>query len=129
MDIRKRYPLSISMIVCCTAPALNIRDAPSVRLTTPEVIAASWSARSAGRSRDEARSRPSAETATTCAIPATLSAKLLSSQPMSCMVGGLVTVSSPSEQGRPRQLLHCRPYAHVAHRGGTRRGGHVPHPG
>jgi len=39
--MRNRYPLSISMIVCWTSPALNMRDAPSVRLTTPEVIAAS----------------------------------------------------------------------------------------
>src|SRR5689334_5680298 len=106
-----------------------MRDAPSVRLTTPEVIAASWSARSAGRSRDEASSRPSAETATTWAIPATLSAKLLSSQPMSCMVGGLVTVRSPSEQGRARQLPHCRPYALVARLGGTQRGARALGPG
>jgi hypothetical protein len=83
------------MIVCCTVPALNMREAPSVRLTTPDAIAASWSARSSGRSRDDASRRPSADTATTWAMPATLLAKLLSSQPMSCMVGGLVTSPSP----------------------------------
>jgi hypothetical protein len=53
------------MTVCRTPPALNMREAPSVRLTTPAAIAASWSARSPGRSRDEARRRPSADTATT----------------------------------------------------------------
>src|SRR5690606_26907375 len=86
MDIRKRNPPSISTTFCSTPPASSRPAAPWVRLTNPAAIAASWSPRSRGRSREAASSKPSEETAIACATPVTSSVKLLSSQPMSCWV-------------------------------------------
>src|SRR5256885_8351325 len=129
MDIRKRYPPSISMIVWRTAPPLKYRAVPCVRLTTPAAIAASWSARSSGNAREAASSRPSADTATTCAIPATWSAKLFNSHPMSRMVPGLVIDASPRGPAADRGTIPRRLNGRAARPGGRRTAARVRHRG
>src|SRR6266571_4779656 len=72
--------IAISTTVWLTVPASNRRAAPSVRLSRPEAMAASWSARSRSRRSDTATSRPSVETTAACATPAVLRTKLSTSQ-------------------------------------------------
>src|SRR6516164_4201035 len=79
-----RTPRCISTTVCTTAPPSNTRDAPWVRLVSPDVTAASWSARSCGKPALNASGRPSEDTTTACATSGTRSTKLVISQLRSC---------------------------------------------
>src|SRR6185312_2158643 len=81
IDMRKRYPRSISTTVWLTPPASKHLAAPAVRLISPDATAESCSARSRGKPCDPASSRPSAETTTACATPGTCRTKSVMSQP------------------------------------------------
>src|SRR5215218_6653133 len=80
IDITNRKPRSISTTVCLTIPPSKQREAPRVRLDSPEAIAASWSARGRSRRSDSAIGRPSAETTIAWATPGVLLAKFVTSQ-------------------------------------------------
>src|SRR5579875_3038782 len=77
-------PRCISTTVCTTAPPSNTREAPWVRLVSPEVTAASWSARSCGKPALNASGRPSEDTTTACATSGTRSTKLVTRKLRSC---------------------------------------------
>ncbi len=98
MDIRNRYPLCISITVCSTLPPSNIR----ARAGGQADHAGGDRRELVGPVRRQVTRRGEQETvggtATTWAMPATLSAKLLSSQAMSCMVGALF-IGSPCSGG------------------------------
>src|SRR6516164_6675681 len=96
-----RTPRCISTTVCTTAPPSNTRDAPWVRLVSPDVTAASWSARSCGNPALNANGRPSEDTTTACATSGTRSTKLVISQLRSCAGRPGVLMGTP---------LVARPY-------------------
>src|SRR6516225_134643 len=73
-------PRCISTTVCTTAPPSKTREAPWVRLVSPEVTAASWSARSCGKPAENASGSPSEDTTTACATSGTRSTKFVISQ-------------------------------------------------
>jgi hypothetical protein len=73
-------PLAISIIAWMGSPASKIRAAPSIRLLSPQVIAASCSARVSGMAADFASVTPSADTTMACATLATRSVKSVTSQ-------------------------------------------------
>ena len=110
--ITSSSPPSISTIVWVTGPPSNTRAAPCVRLVSPEVTAASWSARSFGNPSEKARGNPSAETTMAWATAGTRSAKFVMSQFRSWTeeVSGLTGLPScllgardnPHPRGRPR---------------------------
>jgi hypothetical protein len=73
-------PRSISTRAWVGWPASKIRAAPSIRLVSPEVIAASCSANACGTYSDSASGTPSADTTTACATSATRPVKSVTSQ-------------------------------------------------
>src|SRR6266704_1149188 len=75
-----RKPCSISTAVWFTLPPAKQRDAPCVRLASPEATAASWSARARSSRSDTAISRPSEVTTIAWAMPGTRRTKLDTSQ-------------------------------------------------
>src|SRR6266545_984777 len=75
-----RKPCSISTAVWFTLPPPKQRDAPCVRLASPEATAASWSARARSSRSDTAISRPSEVTTIAWAMPGTRRTKLDTSQ-------------------------------------------------
>src|SRR6266542_3360193 len=80
MLITSRKPCSISTAVWFTLPPPKQRDAPCVRLASPEATAASWSARARSSRSDTAISRPSEVTTIAWAMPGTRRTKLDTSQ-------------------------------------------------
>src|ERR1700722_12626800 len=98
-------PLCISTTVCTTAPPSNTRDAPCVRLVSPEVTAASWSARSWGKPALNASGSPSEDTTTACATSGTRSTKLVISQLRSCAGRPGVLMGTPLVARSYRFLL------------------------
>jgi hypothetical protein len=73
-------PRSISTRAWAGWPASKIRAAPTIRLVSPEVMAASCSANWWGMYSDNASGTPSADTTTACATSATLAVKSVTSQ-------------------------------------------------
>src|ERR1700759_2458214 len=100
-------PRCISTTVCTTAPPSNTREAPWVRLVSPEVTAASWSARSCGKPALNASGRPSEETTTACATSGTRSTKLVISQLRSCTGRPGVLICTLLVAHPYRSLLLC----------------------
>src|SRR5215472_8816013 len=98
-------PRCISTTVCTTAPPSNTRDAPWVRLLSPDVTAASWSARSCGNPALNASGRPSEETTTAWATSGTRSTKLVISQLRSCAGRPGVLMGTPLVARSYRFLL------------------------
>src|SRR6202020_1143751 len=78
--ITSNRPRAISTTVWVTGPPSKTREAPWVKLVRPEVTAASWSTRSAGKPFEYARGSPSDETTMACATDGTLSTKVVLSQ-------------------------------------------------
>src|SRR5262245_32297173 len=72
-----RNPSSISTAVCFSLPASKERAASSLRLTSPEVVAASWSASWRSRPSETAIGSPSADSTIAWVTPVTLVAKVL----------------------------------------------------
>src|SRR5579859_5658151 len=98
-------PRCISTTVCTTAPPSKTRDAPWVRLVSPDVTAASWSARSWGKPALNASGRPSEDTTTACATSGTRSTKLVISQLRSCAGRPGVLMGTPLVARSYRFLL------------------------
>src|SRR6266487_3688339 len=84
MLITTRKPFSISTAVWLTLPPPKQREAPSVRLASPEATAASWSPRARSSRSDTAISRPSEVTTIAWAMPGTRRTKLDTSQLTFC---------------------------------------------
>jgi hypothetical protein len=73
-------PPSISTSAWIGRPASKILAAPSIRLASPDVMAASCSAKYPGISSDRDSGTPSAETTAACATSGTRAVKSLTSQ-------------------------------------------------
>src|SRR5450432_598150 len=97
-------PRRISTTVWVTAPPSNTRAAPCVRLVRPDVTAAIWSTRSAGKPCENAIGSPSDETTIACATEGTRSTKLVISQFRSCAGRTSGLTRAPSFRDLP--LVH-----------------------
>src|SRR5262245_30512459 len=101
-----RNPSSISTAVCFSLPASKERAASSLRLTSPEAVAASWSASWRSRPSETAIGSPSADSTIAWVTPVTLVAKVLSIQlrlRASALSGGIEAPHGRSL--RPRSAL------------------------
>src|SRR6266542_4995959 len=132
MVMTNRKPRSISITVWLTSPASSRREAPEVRLATPEATAESWSARARSSRSETAISSPSDETTIAWATPGVPRTKVLTSQ-LRFWASLLSEIINAPWRHRaaagPRRLIHVVPAEGlsarlVAERLGT--GGHAP---